>query len=176
MINSSASYGDLTRKSRVAEYRWVAMAGIALASILFRVYIPQFFPYVEYLQLPLLVTVYFAMMRRSPMLGIAYGMGIGLAQDALAAHPLGIFGITKTLVGYFAASVSQRFDVDRMGSRMVLAFFFLIFHQFFYWVLRASMLGQAYSFDLAQTLVVGVLNAMVAVPLFHILDKLKVSD
>lgn len=175
-MDRSLGYGDLTRKSRVAEYRPAATAAIALAAILFRVYVPPFFPYVEYLQLPLLVTVYFSMMRRSPVVGVVYGMSIGLVQDALSAHPLGIYGIVKTLVGYFSASVSQRFDVERQTSRMVLAFFFLLFHQFFYWVLRESVLGQLYTFDVPQTLVVAVLNALVAIPFFHILDKLRVTD
>ena len=176
MIDRPLGYGSLTRKTPVAEYRWLVMAAIALASILFRVYAPQFFPYVEYLRLPLLVTVYFSMMRRSPILGVFYGMGVGLVQDALSAHALGIYGIVKTLVGYFAASVSQRFDVESQVSRMVLAFIFLVFHQVLYWILRESMLGQTYSFDLTETLVLAVLNAVVAVPLFHILDKLRIAD
>jgi len=37
-----------------------------------------------------------------------------------------MFGIVKTLVGYFAASMSQRFDVQNAGVRLVLGFFFLL--------------------------------------------------
>ena len=36
----------------------------------------------------------------------------GLAQDSLSKNPLGMFGIVKTLVGYFAASVGVRLDVE----------------------------------------------------------------
>jgi hypothetical protein len=43
-------------------------------------------------------------------------------------------------------------------------------------VLGRALLGEALQFDLETTLVVAVLNALVAVPLFHILDKLKVTD
>ena len=92
-------------------------------------YVPRFITYLSYLELPLLVTVYFALMRRSPMAGVLFGAGIGLAQDSLSHHPLGMFGIVKTLVGYFAASVSQRFDVENPVLRLVLAFFFFFFHQ-----------------------------------------------
>jgi rod shape-determining protein MreD len=60
--------------------------------------------------------------------------------------------------------------------RLVLGFFFLFFHQFFYWVLGRALLGEALDFALQRTLVVAVLNAVVAVPLYHILDKLKVTD
>src|SRR5271155_691798 len=82
------------------------IVSVPLVAILFQVYVPQFITYLSYLELPLLVTVYFALMRRSPVAGVFIGAAIGLAQDALSRHPLGMFGIVKTLVGYFAASVS----------------------------------------------------------------------
>ena len=59
--------------------------------------------------------------------------------------------------------------------RLVLAFFFFFFHQFFYWVLSRALLGEMLDFDPQQTLVLAVLNAAVAVPLYHILDKLKIT-
>ena len=87
-----------------------------------------------------------------------------------------MFGIVKTLVGYFAGSVSQRFEVENSTVRLLLAFFFFFFHQFFYWFLRSALLGDLVDFELLQTLVLAALNAMVAVPLFHVLDKLKVTE
>ncbi len=162
-------------KRDVSKFHIAAMVGIPLAAILFQVYVPRFFERLSYLELPLLVTVYFSLMRRTPAVGVLFGAGIGLAQDSLSHNPLGMFGIVKTLVGYFAASMSQRFDVQNAWVRLVLSFFFFFFHQFFYWVLGRALLGEALEFDLPTTLVVAVLNALVAVPLFHILDKLKVT-
>jgi rod shape-determining protein MreD len=86
-----------------------------------------------------------------------------------------MYGIVKTLVGYFAASVSQRFDVENPWVRLVLAFFFFFFHQFFYWVLKRALLGETLDFDPLQTIVLGILNAAVAVPLFRTLDRLRVT-
>jgi rod shape-determining protein MreD len=163
-------------KKGVSRFNAAAIAGIPLAAILFQVYVPRFFQVLSYLELPLLVTVYFSLMWRSPVSGVFYGAGIGLAQDSLSHNPLGMFGIVKTLVGYFAASMSQRFDVQNPMVRLILGLFFLFFHQFFYWVLSRALLGEALEFDLQRTLVVAVLNAIVAVPLFHILDKLRVTD
>jgi len=54
-----------------------------------------------------------------------------------------------------------------------LAFFFFVFHQFFYWVMARALLGQQLGFDLQQTLLIGLLNALVGVSLFHFLDKLR---
>lgn len=152
------------------------MTSIPLAAILFHVYVPRFIPYLSYLELPLLVTVYFALMRRSPVTGVLFGAGVGLAQDSLSNHPLGMFGIVKTLVGYFAASVSQRVEVGNSVVRLVLAFVLLFFHQFFYWILARTLLGETIDFAVAQTLVLGVLNAAVALPLYRVLDKLKVTE
>jgi rod shape-determining protein MreD len=164
---------EVPRKTRIFKFRPAAIILIPLAAILFQVYLPRFFQYLGYLELPLLVTVYFALMRRQPISGLFFGAGIGLAQDSLSHQPLGMFGIVKTLVGYFAASVSMRFDVDNPLIQFVLGFFFFFFHQFFYWVLSRALLGQQVDFDPQQTFVLGLLNAAVAVPLFMLLDKIK---
>jgi rod shape-determining protein MreD len=168
------TFTEPRKKDRTPKFAVASILLIPLAAILFQVYVPRFVTYLAYLELPLLVTVYFALMRRSPVQGVLFGMGIGLAQDSLSSHPLGMFGIVNTLVGYFAASVSQRFDVQNVIVRGVLGFFFYFFHQFFYWVLSRALLGESAIFDPQQTIVLGALNAVVAAPLFHILDKLKI--
>jgi rod shape-determining protein MreD len=161
------------RESRVSRFRpWVLFV-IPLIAILFQVYVPLFFQFMAYLDLPLLVTVYFSLMRRSQMAGTFIGASIGLAQDSLSKNPLGMYGIVKTLVGYFAASVGLRFDVDHAFIRLLLGFFFFFFHQFFSWVLARALLGQQVDFDLQRTLVLGILNAIVALFLFHFLDRLR---
>ena len=174
MSDIPTGFTDPFGKNRTSKFKWAAIIGIPLAAILFQVYVPRFFTFLAYLELPLLVTVYFALMRRTPVAGVLFGAGIGLAQDSLSSHPLGMFGIVNTLVGYFAASVSQRFDVQNPLVRGVLGFFFYFFHQFFYWVLARALLGESVLFDPQQTIVLGMLNAVVAVPLFHILDKLRI--
>lgn len=166
---------DSLRNKRTSRYRPAVVMVIPLLAILFEFWVPKLISSVRFLETPLLVTVYFALMWRSPIAGVFVGAGIGLLQDSLSSHPLGMFGIVKTLVGYFAASVSLRFDVDNPIIRFILGFFFFFFHQFFYWVLASALLGQTFGFDLQQTAVFGVLNAAVAIPLFHLLDKLKVT-
>src|SRR6266849_3381553 len=160
------------RESRVSRFRpWVLFV-IPLIAILFQVYVPLFFQFMAYLDLPLLVTVYFSLMRRSQMAGTFIGASIGLAQDSLSKNPLGMYGIVKTLVGYFAASVGLRFDVDHPLIRLLLGFFCFFLH-FFSWVMARALLGQQVNFDVEQTLVVGLLNAVVALFLFHFLDRLR---
>lgn len=167
---------NVPRETKVSRFPAVAYVVIPLLAILFQVYVPRFVEYLSYLELPLLVTVYFAIMRRQPIAGAVVGSIIGLLQDSLSQHPLGMFGIVKTLVGYFAASISQRFDVENSALRFILSFFFFLFHQFFFWVMASGLLGRQLEFQLPQTIIFAFLNAVVAVPLFLILDRLRTEE
>ena len=149
------------------------MVGVPLAAILFQVYVPLFFQFLGFLELPLLVVVYFALMRRNQVSGLLIGALVGLAQDSLSKNPLGMFGIVNTLVGYFASSIGVRLDVDNTVMRLVLTFFFFVFHQFFYWVLARALLAQQLAFEPQKTLMLGLLNALVGVSLYYFLDKLR---
>jgi rod shape-determining protein MreD len=161
------------RERGTARFKRWGLVAVPLLAILFQVYVPRYYEFLRYLELPLLVTVYFALMRRSQIAGIFIGAGIGLVQDSLSPQPIGVFGLDKTLVGYFAASVGMRIDVEHVMIRFVLAFALFIFHQFFYWALARAFLGQQLLFDIQQTLIMGLLNAAVGVSLYHFLDKLK---
>jgi rod shape-determining protein MreD len=163
------------REGQVSRFRAWVMVLVPLAAILFQVYVPMFFPFLKFLEMPLLVVIYFAVMRRNQISGLAIGALVGLAQDSLSQKtPLGMYGIVKTLVGYFAASVGVRLDVDHALLRLLLAFFFYIFHQFFYWVMARALLGQQQLvFEWGKTLAVAALNAIVAVALFRFLDRLR---
>jgi rod shape-determining protein MreD len=162
------------REGQVSRFRaWVLFA-VPLAAIGFHLYVPLFFPQLRFMEMPLLVVVYFALMRRSQISGLLVGAGIGLVQDSLTSKsPLGMFGIVNTLVGYFAASVGLRLDVDHPFIRFLLSFFFYMFHQVFYWVLARALLGQQVALNMQQILVLGLLNAIIGSALFHFLDRLR---
>jgi rod shape-determining protein MreD len=163
------------REGQISRFRGWVLVAVPLAAILFQVYVPLFFQVLGFLELPLLVVVYFAIMRRSQISGLMIGAMIGLAQDSLSGpkNPLGMFGIDKTLVGYFAASVGMRFDVEHGFIRLLLCFLFYVFHQFFYWVLARALLSKSLALDLPHTALVGLLNAVVGVALFAFLDRLR---
>jgi rod shape-determining protein MreD len=166
---------ETPRKSAADRFRLIWLVVIPLVAVLSQVYVPRFIPFLAYLELPLLITVHFALSRGGPIPALFYGMFIGLVQDSLSHQPIGMYGIVKTLVGYFAASVSMRFDVQNPVVTFILSFFFYFFHQFFYWVLSRALLGETLGFDAQQTVIFGLLNAAVALPLFRLLDKLKVA-
>jgi rod shape-determining protein MreD len=168
MVNSA-------RQVRSATYPvWVYFV-IPLLALLIQVYLPLFqtLGFISRIELPLLVTIYFALMRRSQLRGLAIGVALGLAQDSFHPHQIGMYGICKTLVGYFSASIGMQFDVEHPLVRLVLCFVFYLFHQFFYWVLQRSLLDQPVVFEIQTELILAVLNAIIGVALFHFLDKLR---
>lgn len=161
------------RESRISHFRAWVLFVVPVLALLYQYWAPLFFVRLAYVESTLLVTIYFAMMRRSQVNGILVGMSMGLAQDALAFTPLGMFGIAKTMIGFFAASIGLRIDVGQPFVRFLAVFVFYFFHQFLYWLLGRALLSQAILFDWQNNAVLGVLNAVVGVALFHFLDKLK---
>jgi rod shape-determining protein MreD len=173
-------YGDQLLK-RPARENWfsrfqvLALLSLTLVAIIAQVYIPRLIPNTEFLEVPLLLTIYFGLMRHDQLSALFFGAFVGLAQDSLSHLPLGMYGIAKTLVGYFAASVSMRFDVENIFVRFTLTFFLFFFHQFFYWMMRRALLGQVVPLDPQKILLQAILNSIVAVPLYLILDRMKLS-
>jgi rod shape-determining protein MreD len=166
---------DNARQVRSATYPvWVYFA-IPLLALLVQVYLPLFetLRFISRIELPLLVTIYFALMRRSQLRGLAIGMTLGLVQDSLFEQHIGKYANCKTLVGYFSASIGMQFDVEHVLVRLVLCFIFYLFHQFFYWVLQRSLLDQPAVFQIQTELILALINAIIGVALFHFLDKLR---
>jgi rod shape-determining protein MreD len=163
----------VSKRRRFSSFRaWVLFA-VPLAAILFQVYVPLFFQYVSYLDLPLLATVYFSVTRRHPIGGIFIGAGIGLVQDSLSHQPLGLFGITKTVCGYISASIGTRFEAEHAAIRFALGFVFFALHQLTHWFLRGVLLGQPVDPEILRTLLLALLNGAVTPPLFYLFDKLR---
>jgi rod shape-determining protein MreD len=164
------------REGQVSRFNvWVTIL-VPFLALLFQIYVPLFFRFLNFLEMPLLVVIYIGLMRRNPISGLLVGAAVGLAQDAWSKNPLGMFGITKTLVGYFAASIGMRLDVDNVLMRFLVALFFYVFHQLWYWVMEHMLLNQQSPFDMPAWLGLGVLNALVGAALFHFLDKLRVTS
>jgi rod shape-determining protein MreD len=170
--SDSMPFGGRSKKKGLRLRPWVMLV-FPIAAILFQVFVPLYIGLAGYLELPLLVTIYFAMTRRSQVAGIFIGAGIGMAQDALSHLPIGLLGMVKTLLGYAAASLGVRLDTENVLVRFSLGFVGLICHQGLQWGLRRVLLGEALPFEMLLTFLAAFANGGVAVPLFHLLDKLR---
>jgi rod shape-determining protein MreD len=166
---------DDARQVRESKFPLWVFFVIPVTALIVQVYLPLFqtLRFISRIEFPLLVTIYFSLMRRSQIRGLTIGMILGLAQDSLLSQKIGMFGICKTLVGYFAASIGLQFDIEHPFVRLILSFVFYMFHQFMYWVLERALLDQPVVFDTETTLILGGINAIIGVALFQLLDKLR---
>src|SRR3954463_7635781 len=96
----------------VHKFSPLATAGIPLAALFFQAYVSTRLHWLQYFDIPLIVVVFFAVARRRPIAGLFPGTFIGLIQDSLTHLPLGVFGISKCIVGFLASSIGVRMDVE----------------------------------------------------------------
>src|SRR4029453_1280315 len=71
----------------------------------------------RYIDLPLLVTVYFGL-QRAPVLGMVAGLLAGLGGDAIGGGILGVGGFSKTLIGYLVGAASVRLSLENPLARL----------------------------------------------------------
>jgi rod shape-determining protein MreD len=149
---------------------------LATAVALFlQAWVPAYIPKFSVLDLPLLLTIYFGLSRRNPSTGLLLGMMIGLLQDSLSGPtvPLGLYGIAKTVIGYLASSIGARLDTEHPIARFALTMVFFCVHQGLILIARRLLLAQPDTlFTLRLAIGAGV-NAIVAVFLFMMLDRLR---
>ena len=164
-----------TSREEIEVHRFplAASVGVPMAALLMQAFLPARVHWFEIFDLPLLVTIFFAMARRNPVTGLVTGALIGILQDSLTHHPLGVFGIAKTLVGYAASSLGVRIDVQNAGVRFLATFVFYGLHQTVYFLVVRGMMGQPLEWRWGHELLAGAANGLLAVVLFVALDRLK---
>jgi rod shape-determining protein MreD len=79
-----------------------------------------------YFDLPLVCSVYYGFTLGNPIASIVVGSLLGLMQDSLSGAVLGSNGLSKTLIGFFAASAVSKFNVDQPITRAVALFLFTL--------------------------------------------------
>ena len=144
-----------------------------LLALFLQASIPLRFPSFSVFDLPLLVTIFFAVARRNQILGTITGCVIGLFQDSLTHQPLGLFGIAKTVIGYAASSIGVRIDVENPGSRLLMTFSFYFLHRGIYHLIAKNMARMQVDWQWGQEFGAAFANAVLAMVLFLFLDRLK---
>jgi len=129
-----------------------------------------------YFDLPLVVTVYFALGRRSPIQGMFMGGIMGIFEDALTHHAIGINGIAKTVAGYLAASVGIRIDVQNTAIRLALNFVLSLFCSGIVVFVHRVLLGLEMQWNWLATLYEAIGNSILALFLFPLLDRFQLRD
>jgi rod shape-determining protein MreD len=148
----------------------------AFLALVLQAFLHKYGRWAELVDLPLLVTVYFGVSRRNPVTGMFLGGTIGILQDALSHdNPIGLFGISKTIVGYLASTVGARIDTQNPISRLALIFLFFHFHQLIFAITERVLLNRPEPFFTLRLLLSSVVTAAFGVVLFAALDRLRKS-
>ncbi len=168
-----------TSRKELEEYHFsLPVALLAPLVLLFlQAFLPKVFPRLLILDLPLIAVIFFAVARRSPIAGSITGAVIGLLQDLLTHQPIGVNGMAKTLIGYFASSIGVQVDVENLLTRILLNFAFTLLQSGLLFLIDRQLLG-VHDIHLlwAHELIRAGLNTAVAIPIFLFLDRFKLRD
>ncbi|MGH9328148.1 MAG: rod shape-determining protein MreD [Terriglobia bacterium] len=144
-------------------------------AILLQISLPVKFPLAHLFDFPLILTIYFASIRRNKVFGVALGTGLGLVQDALSHGLIGMFGIAKALAGYFSAWASIKFDMDQLGARYILTAVLVFGHSLVLVGLQHLLYVSPPPFVPLDAASAVILNVALALICFPILDRFKRS-
>jgi rod shape-determining protein MreD len=167
---------DYRRDLEIRRYPLYVYALVPLAALVLQAWLPRLLGRFAYMDLPLLVTIYFALNRRSPIHGTVLGAVLGMAQDGLTQGAIGIHGIANTVCGFLAASIGIRIVVDNNIIRMVLNFAFTLLSSAIVVFIARILLGLDWQSNWVDELLRAGGNALIGVVLFPLLDRTQVRD
>ena len=167
---------DLRRNPGIRRYPILAYALVPLAGLVLQAWLPRLLGPYAWFDLPLVITVYFALDRRSPIQGTLMGAAMGLFEDALTHHAIGVNGIAKTVAGFLAASIGVRIDVENHTIRLLLTFLLSLLSSGLVVFVSRFMLGLNLEWRWYIALFTALGNSLIAVVLFPLLDRLEIRD
>ncbi|HEY1903894.1 MAG TPA: rod shape-determining protein MreD [Terracidiphilus sp.] len=167
---------DLRRDPSVRRYPLLAYALVPLAALVLQAWLPRVLGPYAWFDLPLVVTVYFALDRRSPIQGTVMGAAMGLFEDALSHHAIGVNGIAKTVAGFLAASIGVRIDVENHTIRLALNFLLSLLSSGIVLFVSRFLLGLDLEWRWYTAIYTAIGNSLIALVLFPLLDRLQIRD
>lgn len=164
-----------TSGEQVEVYRFSIPAAIAipLLAIFLQAWLPLRVHFFSIFDIPLLVTIGFATARRSQLAGLFTGAAIGLLQDSLTHQPIGLYGISKTVVGFVASSLGIKIDVENAGARFLLTIAFYVIHEVVYFMIARGLVGLHMLWSWPRELGSGLANAFLGVLVYALMDQVK---
>jgi rod shape-determining protein MreD len=167
---------DLRRDIEIHRYPILAYGLVPLVALVLQAWLPRVLEPYAWFDLPLVVTVYFALGRRSPIQGTLMGAAMGLFEDALTHHAIGVNGIAKTVVGFLAASVGVRIDVENYTIRLALTFLLSLLSSALVVFVSRYLLGLELEWRWYTVIYTAIGNSLFALVLFPLLDRLQLRD
>jgi rod shape-determining protein MreD len=164
------------RDLEIRRYPFYIYGLVPLAALVLQAWLPRLLGRFAYMDLPLLVTVYFALNRRSPIHGTLLGAALGMTQDGLTQGAIGIHGIANCICGFLSASIGIRVVVENNVIRMILNFLFSLLASAVVVFITKVLLGLALDWNWLDELLKGAGNALIGLFLFPLLDRTQLRD
>ncbi len=146
---------------------------VIVTALAVQAYLPVVVHAAVYLDLPLLVVIYYGCTVRRPIPASLLGAVLGLAQDSLAHLALGVNGIAKTLIGYAGASFGAKMDAEHSGIRVIAVFVGYLASRGILYSFERFLLGTPVPWQVEATLLAAGVNALLALALFRVLDRFR---
>jgi rod shape-determining protein MreD len=167
---------DSRREFEIHRYPVLIYALVPIAALVVQAWLPRLLGRFAWFDLPLVVTVFFGLSRRNPIQGSILGSALGIFEDALTGHAIGVNGIAKTMVGFVAASVGVLVNVENHTIRLILTFLLSLLGSVTYFFVYRFLLGLALESNWMTELYKAAGNSLIALVLFPILDRAKIRD
>lgn len=167
---------DSRRDLEIHRYPVLLYVLAPLIALVLQAWLPRMLGKYSWFDLPLIITVYFALGRRSPIQGTIMGCAVGLFEDALTHHAIGINGIAKTVAGFMAASVGIRIDVENRIIRVGLIFLLSLLSSAIYLFVNRVLLGLVVEINWSIELYIALGNSVIALFVFPFLDRFQTRD
>jgi rod shape-determining protein MreD len=172
-----ALISDYRRDLEIRRYPFYVYVLVPLAALVLQAWLPRLLGRFAYMDLPLLVTIYFALNRRSPIHGTLLGAVLGMAQDGLTQGAIGIHGIANTVCGFLTASIGIRIVVENNFIRMMLNFAFTLLSSAIIIFIVKILLGLgSQQWNWLDEVLRAAGNALIGMVLFPLLDRTQIRD
>jgi rod shape-determining protein MreD len=167
---------DYRRDLEIRRYPSYIYVLVPLAALVLQAWLPRVLGRFAYMDLPVLVTIYFALNRRSPIHGTLLGAVLGMAQDGLSAGAIGIHGIANSVCGFLSASIGIRIVVDNNIIRMFLNFLFSALASAIVVFITTILLGLDLHWNWLDEVLKAAGNGVIGLVLFPLLDRTQIRD
>ena len=161
---------EYRRDLEIRRYPAYIYVVVPLLALVLQAWLPRILHQYALMDLPLLVTVYFALNRRSPIHGSILGAILGMAQDGLSGGAIGVHGIANTVCGFLAASIGIRIVVENNIVRMLLNFVFSLLASAVVVVITWGLLGMGLHWVWLVEVLRAAGNGVIGLVVFPLLD------
>ncbi len=154
----------------------VVLISVPLAALFLHAYLPRIWQPLGILDLPFIVMLYFAVSWRNAISGTLMGTAIGLLQDLPSNQYIGVNGMAKAIIGYSAASIGLKIDVENAVTRAVMSFGFCLLQSLLLFGIQRFLLDDmTHPIRGLHELLRAAINTAVAVPIFFLMDRTRMD-